>query len=133
MTSRSVRLYAMRGSIVLMLAFALVLMGTMSAGARLDQFGGAAVVVPYAPYTAGPVVDDRPYAPYTAGPVVREEFRPYAPYTAGPVVREEFRPYAPYTAGPVVTPSDLPYAPYTAGPVVRESDKTPDRIGQFLK
>jgi len=83
--------------------------------ARMDQFGGAPVV-PYAPYTAGPVVHTEPYAPYTAGPVVREEV-PYAPYTAGPVVSEvpyaafTEEPYAPYTAGPVVR--EVPYAPYT--------------------
>jgi hypothetical protein len=111
MTSRSVRLYALRSSLALVLAVALVLIGTVTAFAVVDEFGGASFSVPYAPYTAGPVVGEeaRPYAPYTAGPVVREEVRPYAPYTAGPVVREEPRPYAPYTAGPVV--GEVPEAP----------------------
>lgn len=76
--------------------FAVVLLVSLAvtsiALAGVDQYGGATVAVPYAPYTAGPVVAEEPYAPYTAGPVVREV--PYAPFT------EE--PYAPYTAGPVV-------------------------------
>ena len=42
--------------------------------------------VPYAPYTAGPVIHTEPYAPYTAGPVVDD--RAYAPYVAGPVIHE---------------------------------------------
>jgi len=115
MTSNSVRFYALRMSLALVLAVALVLMGTVAAVARVDRYGGASFSVPYAPYTAGPVVSEEPYAPYTAGPVVREEFRPYAPYTAGPVV----------------TPSELPYAPYTAGPVVPEVPKAPDPFGHY--
>lgn len=115
MTSRSVRTYALRSALVLALSLALVLTGTVAATARPDEFGGASFALPYAPYTAGPVVDEEPYAPYTAGPVVREETRPYAPYTAGPVV-----------------PSDeLPYAPYTAGPVVPETPKAPDPFGHY--
>jgi hypothetical protein len=106
---------------VLALALVFIFAMTSLAVARVDQFGGASQSVPYAPYTAGPVVpDERPYAPYTAGPVVPEvsEPLPYAPYTAGPVVPDQ-TPYAPYTAGPVV-PEVEPYAPYTAGPVVPE-------------
>jgi hypothetical protein len=80
--------YVVQASVAFALAAALVLIGTTLAFAVVDEFGGAAFSTPYAPYTAGPVVDTRPYAPYTAGPVVREEFRPYAPYTAGPVVPE---------------------------------------------
>lgn len=114
MTSRSVRLYGLRGSVVLVLAVALVLLGA-SAMALHDEFGGASFTIPYAPYTAGPVVDDEPYAPYTAGPVVREEALPYAPYTAGPVV----------------PPSELPYAPYTAGPVVPEDSTVPDPYAHY--
>jgi hypothetical protein len=115
MTSRSVRLYALRSSLALVLAVALVLMGTVAAFGIPDEFGGASFAVPYAPYTAGPVVDEEPYAPYTAGPVVREEFRPYAPYTAGPVVPTD----------------ELPYAPYTAGPVVPEVPEQPDPFGHY--
>jgi len=115
MTSRTVMSYVMPGALVLVLAVGLLLLGTASAVARVDEFGGASFSVPYAPYTAGPVVNDEPYAPYTAGPVVREQFRPYAPYTAGPVV-----------------PSDSEaYAPYTAGPVVREAPASPDPLGHY--
>jgi len=115
MTSNSVRSYALRSALVLTLTVALVLLGSAAAFAVPDEFGGASFAVPYAPYTAGPVVDDEPYAPYTAGPVVREEVRPYAPYTAGPVV-------------PL---SELPYAPYTAGPVVSEAPEAPDPFGHY--
>jgi len=115
MTPRSVRSYALRSSLAVVLAIALVLMGTVAAFAIPDEFGGTSFVLPYAPYTAGPVVDEEPYAPYTAGPVVREEFRPYAPYTAGPVVPT----------------SELPYAPYTAGPVVPEVSEQPDPFGHY--
>jgi hypothetical protein len=85
---------------VVVVTVALVSMGSVAAFARPDEFGGAAFTAPYAPYTAGPVVNEEPYAPYTAGPVVREETRPYAPYTAGPVVPKTELPYAPYTAVP---------------------------------
>lgn len=95
MTSRNGRLYAIKRSparmALLLIVLAVVLATASVAVARLDEFGGTPLSLPYAPYTAGPVVGDsepEPYAPYTAGPVVREE-RPYAPYTAGPVVEEE--------------------------------------------
>lgn len=125
MTPRSDGLRALvRPRVWVTLAFALVFIFAMTslAVARVDQFGGASYSAAYAPYTAGPVVEEeKPYAPYTAGPVVSEGVEPYAPYTAGPVVPEvtESLPYAPYTAGPVV-PETRPYAPYTAGPVVPE-------------
>lgn len=97
--------------IVLALVAVLVLAIVPFAYARFDQYGAGAFSLPYAPYTAGPVVGEvEPYAPYTAGPVVRELTRPYAPYTAGPVVGDE-TPYAPYTAGPVVD-EEKPWAPH---------------------
>lgn len=81
---------------VLVLAVVVVLAALVAAATLIDWSGESAVVEPYAPYTAGPVVpeDFRPYAPYTAGPVVDE--RPYAPYTAGPVVREVPKAPDPY-------------------------------------
>jgi len=103
-------------AMLVLVAVALVSAGTMAAVARPDEYGGASFSVAYAPYTAGPVVNEE---------------QPYAPYTAGPVVREEIRPYAPYTAGPVIPNSELPYAPYTAGPVVREQPVTPDPYGHY--
>ena len=81
---------------VLFIAVLVVILAMASVAlARVDEFGGAPAAAPYAAYTVVP------YAPYTAGPVVKET--PFAPYT------EE--PYAPYTAGPVVR--EVPYAPYT--------------------
>jgi hypothetical protein len=79
---------------VLVVALALIVPTASVAFAVVDEFGGESFTAAYAPYTAGPVVDEQPYAPYTAGPVVGESAaEPYAPYTAGPVVREEFAPF----------------------------------------
>lgn len=104
-STRSVSSGVRRSVLVVVFAAVLVLSVMMAsvALARLDQFGGASVTVPYAPYTAGPVVAEEPYAPYTAGPVVREV--PFAPFT------DTSEPYAPYTAGPVVR--EVPFAPFT--------------------
>ena len=92
-----------KGWTLLVFAFVLVFAMASVAVAQLYTDGGLSAA-PYAPYTAGPVVNEVPYAPYTAGPVVREV--PYAPYTE--------KPYAPYTAGPCVR--EVPYAPYTEKP-----------------
>jgi hypothetical protein len=124
MTLKKVRLHAGAlgtSCVVAIVAFALVFaMAPLSLAQRYPDGGSSSV--PYAPYTAGPVVrevpmaaytpSEKPYAPYTAGPVVREvPLVAYAPYTAGPVVRET--PLAAYTPA-----TEKPYAPYTAGPVV---------------
>ena len=88
------------------IALILALLLLIATFAALQIYSSQSVTKPYAPYTAGPVVQDEPYAPYTAGPVVREV--PRAAYTPGEEV-----PYAPYTAGPVVgEEAQEPYAPY---------------------
>ena len=73
MKSRDAKSRALwRGCVVLALAVALVLTMTQIAFAIADEFGGASFTAPYAPYTAGPVVNEdvEPYAPYEAGPVI---------------------------------------------------------------
>ena len=64
----------------------LLLVGAAIVFAIVEGLPSTTAEVPYAPYTAGPVIHTEPYAPYTAGPVVDD--RAYAPYAAGPVIHE---------------------------------------------
>ena len=80
-TGRSPTATALRkGPAVFVLALMLLLAMAVSVFAQVYVDGGG-FGPPYAPYT----VTEVPYAPYTAGPVVREV--PYAPYTPAAEVR----------------------------------------------
>ncbi len=86
--------------VMLVAVVALVFAMADVALARVDALGGDTFSLAYAPYTAGPVVQETviaPYAPYTAGPVVpQSRIEPYAPYVAGPVIHDsDLLPYAP--------------------------------------